>query len=189
MNEDDIDDAEAPAVRDELIAEIARLKRELRETNHAAAAVRHRLAEHDRNPPGPDDAAPAEAPIAAPAPTEEQRQIARLEADLLAQRLAHEIERMARGLMTYPELAVKLVDRNLIEHDPETGKISGVREALQILLRAAPSLAAGRSRGTGGGSPAAMRFKQPGGNGAALKAREAGQWQGMDRIAEGFEPM
>jgi hypothetical protein len=75
------------------------------------------------------------------------------------------IRKVAQGLFADPELAPKLVDRDQIEYDPETGKFSRVKEAVERVLRDHPGLATAQR---GGGSPAAMRTKRPGtGDGAA----------------------
>jgi hypothetical protein len=89
----------------------------------------------------------------------EQRAV-KLEADLLERRIDTEIERYARPHFTNPELASRLVERDRITFDPDTGKIGGIKDAVEAVLKKYPEIGSAQR---GGGSPAAMRTRQPGG--------------------------
>jgi hypothetical protein len=63
------------------------------------------------------------------------------------------------GHFLHPELAPQVVDRERINHDPDTGKISGIKDAIEAVLKKYPGLGSAQR---GGGSPQAMRTKQSG---------------------------
>jgi hypothetical protein len=151
---------------DELKAEADKLRKQLKETNRKAAADRLRLEEIDREKQEREDAKLSETAKQkkrADAETDARRQleaeVAKLKADLLNREMDQHIRKAAQGIFNDPELAPKLVDRDQIEYDPETGKFSRVKEAVERVLRDHPGLATAQR---GGGSPAAMRTRRPG---------------------------
>lgn len=166
---DDAQDDEKPPEKTpaELHAEAEALRRQLKEANRKAAADRHRLAEIDRERQEKEDSKLSETAklkkqveAEREARREAEQRVKKLEDDAFNHRLDREIERHAKGLFADPELAPKLVDRNLIDHDPETGKFARVKDAIERVLKDHPGLAAATR---GGGSPAAMRTRRPGG--------------------------
>jgi multidrug efflux pump subunit AcrA (membrane-fusion protein) len=113
-----------------------------------------------------------------------EQESAQLKADLVERRIDTEIERAATGHFVHPEIAAQVVDRERITHDPDTGKISGIKDAIDAVLKKYPGLAAARR---GGGSPAAMPPKRPGG-GDGQGDKQADLRTEMARMV-GYEPM
>lgn len=165
---DDAQDDEKPSEKSpaELQAEAETLRRQLKEANRKAAADRHRLAEIDRERQEKEDSKLSETAklkkqveAERESRREAEQKVAKLEADAFNARLDREIERHAKGLFVDPEIAPRLVNRDLIEHDPETNKFSRIKDALERVLKDYPSVGVAAR---GGGSPAAMRTKRPG---------------------------
>jgi membrane protein involved in colicin uptake len=165
---DDAQDDEKPPEKTpaELQAEAETLRRQLKEANRKAAADRHRLAEIDRERQEKEDSKLSETAklkkqveAERESKRELQQENEKLKAEAFNTRLDREIERAAKGLFADPELAPKLVDKNLIDHDPETGKFARIKDAIERVLKDHPGLANAQR---GGGSPAAMRTKRPG---------------------------
>lgn len=157
------DDAPVDAAR--LKAENERIKKALSETNRKAAADRKFREDVERERQQAEDAKLGEteqlrktlkALEAEKRAAEQEAQ--QLRADLIERRIDAEIERAAGGQFLHPELASQVVDRERITHDPDTGKISGIKDAIEAVLKKYPGLAAVQR---GGGSPAAMRTRQP----------------------------
>lgn len=89
-------------------------------------------------------------------------------AELIRQKIAIEIERAATGKFRTPSLAPALVDRDALDYDPETGRIKGVKEELERLLKHAPELA---MQGDGrGGTPQPPRSPGRSSEGAGREA-------------------
>lgn len=150
----------------ELAAEAERLRRQLKETNRKAAADRLRLAEIDREKQEKEDAKLSEtARLKKQLKAEEDARRAaearaeKLQGDLINRRIDQEIERAAIGQFEYPQAASKLVDRSRIEYDPESDKVTGIKDALERLIKEYPGMATAKR---GGGSPAAMTVRRPG---------------------------
>lgn len=157
---------------EELRAEAERLRKQLKETNRKAAADRKRLEEVDREKREKEESKLSETARMRRRLDESEASLRelrdeneKLRVELQNQRIDREIERAAIGQFEYPQAAARLVDRDRISVDPETGKIAGVKDALDRVLKDYPGMATARR---GGGSPAAMRTRRPGaGDGAA----------------------
>jgi ParB-like chromosome segregation protein Spo0J len=163
------DKAGADKATEALKAEAERLKKALAETNRKAQADRLRLADIDREAKEREDAKLGESERLGKRlkeledqKREAEQRAAKLEADLLDRKIDQAIERSAAALFTHPEIASRLVDRARIVHDPDTDKISGIKDALEAVLKQYPGLGSAQR---GGGSPAAMRTKRPEGGG------------------------
>jgi chromosome segregation ATPase len=153
----------------DLEAEAERLRTALKETNRKAAADRKRLEDIDNEAKERENAKLGESERLKKQlkeledqKREAEQRATKLEADLLERRIDTEIERYAIAHFNHPELASRLVDRDRITYDPEADKVTGIREAVEAVLKKYPTLG-GAQRG--GGSPQAMRPKQPGGAG------------------------
>lgn len=164
-----------------LRAENERIKKALSEANRKALADRKRLEDIDREKQEREDAKLGEAERLKKQLKDFEdriREADRLRADaeaaVVAERINREIERAAIPLFTHPELASQVVDRDRIVHDPETGKISGIKDALEAVLKKYPGLGSSQR---GGGSPAAMIPRRPGNGGGS-------QGDGPDKLAE-----
>jgi hypothetical protein len=151
-------------------AENERIKKALAETNRKAAADRKFREDVERERQQAEDAKLGETEqlrkqvksLEAEKRAAEQES-AQLKADLVERRIDTEIERAATGHFLHPEIAAQVVDRERITHDPDTGKISGIKDAIDAVLKKYPGLGSAQR---GGGSPAAMRQKRPEGGGA-----------------------
>jgi flagellar biosynthesis GTPase FlhF len=177
-----------------LKAENERIKKALAETNRKAAADRKFREDVERERQQAEDAKLGESEqlrkqlkaLEAEKRAAEQES-AQLKADLVERRIDTEIERAATGHFLHPEIASQVVDRERITHDPDTGKISGIKDAIDAVLKKYPGLGTAQR---GGGSPAAMRQKRPEGGG--------GQGGGNEKQADlrtefarmgGYEPL
>jgi vancomycin resistance protein YoaR len=161
--------AGADKATETLKAEAERLRKALSEANRKALADRKRLEDIDKENEARETAKLGEAEQLKrqlKALEAEKRaaehEAAQLKADLLTKRIDTEIERAAMGQFLHPELAPQVVDRERINHDPDTGKISGIKDAIEAVLKKYPGLGSAQR---GGGSPQAMRTKQSGGTG------------------------
>jgi hypothetical protein len=159
-----------------LKAEAERLRKALSEANRKALADRKRLEDIDKENEARETAKLGEAEQLKrqlKALEAEKRaaehEAAQLKADLLTKRIDTEIERAAMGQFLHPELAPQVVDRERINHDPDTGKISGIKDAIEAVLKKYPGLGSAQR---GGGSPQAMRTKQSPGTGGGDKQAE-----------------
>lgn len=83
--------------------------------------------------------------------TELESELATAKQQRITARIDYEIERQAVTLFQNPELALRLVDRNLIDIDEETDKVTGIKEALFAVIKAYPDL--GKEKSARGGSP------------------------------------
>jgi hypothetical protein len=161
----------------DLEAEAERLRTALKETNRKAAADRKRLEDIDNEAKERENAKLGESERLGKrlkeledAKREAEARAAKLEADLLARRIDTEIERYATPFFVHPELAPGMVDRDRIHYDPDTGKIGGIKEAVDAVLKKYPEIGSAQR---GGGSPQAMRTKQsPGTGGGGDKQAE-----------------
>lgn len=163
-----------------LRAENERIKKALSEANRKALADRKRLEDIDREKQQQEDMKLGEAEQLRKQLKgfedrirEADRLRADAEAAVVAERINREIERAAIPLFTHPELASQVVDRDRIVYDPETSKISGIKDAIEAVLKKYPGLGLGAR---GGGSPAAMTPRRPGNGG--------GSQTPVDRMAE-----
>jgi hypothetical protein len=169
--------AGADKATETLKAEAERLRKALSEANRKALADRKRLEDIDKENEARETAKLGEAEQLKrqlKALEAEKRaaehEAAQLKADLIAKRIDTEIERAAMGHFLHPELAPQVVDRERINHDPDTGKISGIKDAIEAVLKKYPGLGSAQR---GGGSPQAMRTKQsPGTGGGGDKQAE-----------------
>jgi Skp family chaperone for outer membrane proteins len=178
-----------------LRAENERIKKALAETNRKALADRKRLEDIDREKQEREDEKLGEAERlkkqlkeSEDAKRAAEQLAAKLEEQVIAGRIDQAIERAAKNLFIDPDLAPKVIDRTRITYDPDTDKISGIKEALEAVLKQFPTLG-GAQRG--GGSPAAMRTRQPGGGhtpAASEADRMAGIREEMARMVD-YEPM
>ena len=122
-------------------AELDRLRKALSEANRKAASDRKRLEELDRT----DADRRAAVEVA-------ERKAAELAAQLMTREMEIAVEREARTQgWPNPELAWRLVDRDRIRVDPETSKITGIKDAVEKVGKDYPSLVGGAHRG--GGTP------------------------------------
>jgi hypothetical protein len=163
------DKAGADKATEALKAEAERLKKALAETNRKAQADRLRLADIDREAKEREDAKLGESERLGKRlkeledqKREAEQRAAKLEAEVLAARVNQEIERAAAGHFGHPEVAPLVVDRDRITVDPDTGKITGIKDAIEAVLKRYPKLGEAQR---GAGSPAAMSPKRPGGGG------------------------
>jgi vancomycin resistance protein YoaR len=187
---DDIDNVSAAKLK----AENERIKKALAETNRKAAADRKFREDVERERQQQEDAKLGEAEqlrkqlkaIEAEKRAAEEES-ARLRADLIERRIDAEIERAASGRFAHPELAPQVIDRERISHDPDTGKISGIKDAIDAVLKKYPGLEAVQR---GGGSPAAMRTRQPavGGGQNDRESRQPGLREEFLKIGN-YEPL
>lgn len=161
----------AEPTTDELKAELDRQRAEkatmaaaLKKANDEAKNRRHRLEELEAAEVERETASLGEAEKAkrASAERDQKSRDAELRADkaeraLVAERIDRAVEREAADAdFLYPGDAPKLIDRDRVEIDPETGKISGVKEAVAALMKQRPGLVKAKS---GGGSPQAIRAR------------------------------
>jgi hypothetical protein len=184
------DDKATEALR----AEAERLKKVLAEVNRKALADRKFREDVERERQQAEDAKLGEAEqlrkqlkaLEAEKRAAEQES-AQFKADLVERRIDTEIERAAMGQFLHPEIAAQVVDRERISHDPDTGKISGIKDAIDAVLKKYPGLGTAQR---GGGSPAAMKTRRPEAGG--------GQGGGGDKQADlraefarlgGYEPL
>jgi murein hydrolase activator len=173
---------------EQIKAENERIKKALQEANRKALADRKRLEDIDREKQEREDEKLGEAERlkkqlkeSEDAKRESDKRSAELEDKVLALRIDQAIERAATSLFSRPELASKLVDRARITYDPDTEKIGGIKDALEALLKQYPEIGSAQR---GGGSPAAMRTRQPGGGGGHTPAASE-----ADRLASIREEM
>jgi hypothetical protein len=159
-----------------LKAENERIKKALAETNRKAAADRKFREDVERERQQQEEAKLGETDLLRKqlkALEAEKRaaeqESAQLKADLIERRIDTEIERAATGHFLHPEIASQVVDRERITHDPDTGKISGIKDAIDAVLKKYPGLGSAQR---GGGSPAAMRQKRPEGGGTGAGGGE-----------------
>jgi hypothetical protein len=153
----------------QLKAENERIKKALAETNRKAAADRKFREDVERERQEQEDAKLGEAEqlrkqlkaLEAEKRAAEQETI-QLKADLVERKIAEAIGWAAAGHFLHPEIAAQVVDRERITYDPDTGKITGIKDAIDAVLKKYPGLGTAQR---GGGSPAAMRVRQPGGGG------------------------
>jgi uncharacterized membrane protein YqiK len=162
-------DQAADRATEQLRAENERIKKALAEANRKATADRKRLEDIDREKQEREDEKLGEGERlkkqlkeSDDRARESEQRAAKLEDDLLQSRIDQAIERAAAPLFLHPEVASRLVDRARILHDPETGKITGIKDALEAVLKQYPGLALANR---GGGSPQAMRTRRPGDGG------------------------
>jgi multidrug efflux pump subunit AcrA (membrane-fusion protein) len=182
----------ADKATEQLKAENERIKKALAETNRKAAADRKFREDVERERQQQEDAKLGETEqlrkqvksLEAEKRAAEQES-AQLKADLVERRIDTEIERAATGHFLHPEIAAQVVDRERITHDPDTGKISGIKDAIDAVLKKYPGLAVARR---GGGSPAAMPPKRPEGGGAGGGDKQADLRAEFARMG-GYEPM
>jgi hypothetical protein len=175
-------------------AEIQRVREQLKETNRKAAGDRKFREDVERERQQAEDAKLGEAEqlrkqlkaLEAEKRAAEQES-AQFKAELVERRIDTEIERAAIGHFLHPELASQVVDRERITHDPDTGKITGIKDAIEAILKKYPGLGSAQR---GGGSPAAMRIRQPGGggHGGGEADQMAGIREEMARMVD-YEPM
>lgn len=137
-----------------LKAELERTRKALKDANRISAEKRARLEELERIEQERKDNELTEAERvrkaaddAARARAEAERRAAAAEAALVQTRIDHAVEREAARLgFQYPDIAAQLVDRRKITVD-EDGKIAGVKDTLEKLLKDKPGLAASGPRG------------------------------------------
>jgi hypothetical protein len=177
---------------EQLKAENERIKKAIAESNRKGAADRKFREDVERERQQQEDAKLGETEqlrkqvksLEAEKRAAEQES-AQLKADLVERRIDTEIERAATGHFLHPEIAAQVVDRERITHDPDTGKISGIKDAIDAVLKKYPGLAVARR---GGGSPAAMPPKRPEGGGAGAGDKQADLRTEFARMG-GYEPM
>jgi hypothetical protein len=178
------DETRDEADPDELRREAERLRATLKETTRKATADRLRREELEREKEEREAAKLDEQgrlkrdrDIAASRATEAEQKAADLERRLAELRVDHAIEREAAALFEYPEDVPKLVDRERIEVDPDTGRIAGVKDAVKKLAEQRPGLL--RQRAGGGTPPRDSAFRRnanpSAGTGATPEDRAARQ--------------
>jgi hypothetical protein len=140
-------------------AEAERLRKELKETNRKAAADRARLKELEQAEADRQAAQMSESDRIRKAQQDADRRAREAEerAEAAAARLAEKEVEFAVTQEAYqqgwpnPELAWRLIDRDRIATDPDTGKMIGVKEAVEKVAKQYPYLPGGATRG--GGTP------------------------------------
>lgn len=177
----------------ELEAEAERLRVALKETNRKAAADRKRLEDIDNEAKERENAKLGESERLGKRlkeledqKREAEQRATKLEADLLDRRIDTEIERYAMPHFNHPELASRLVDRDRIAYDPDTDKVTGIKDAVEAVLKKYPTLGSAQR---GGGSPAAMRTRQPGSGGGQGSADKQASLREEFARAGGYESL
>lgn len=149
---------EVPEDPDELRSELERTRSALAKTNRESAERRRRLedlerAEEERKTAqlSESDRVKRDREEAERRAKEAEQKADLLSAQLQAERIDRAVERAAFDLgFEYPQDVPKLIDRERIEVDQETGKILGVKEAVDRLVKDRPALLSVRR---GGGTP------------------------------------
>jgi chromosome segregation ATPase len=172
---------ELQAELDRTKAETERLKKAQAETNRKAAADRNRLADIDRQEEERKAAEMSEAERVRKNAEETARKLAvaeeratSAERQLQEFRISIMVEREAgKAGFQYPEDVYRLIDREMIEVDGETSKITGVKQAVEKLAKERPGILSAQR---GGGTPPreTPRYpnrQQPSGSGATPEAR------------------
>lgn len=164
-----VDDDNAPEVRtppkpsvpedlESLRAEHERTKTALAKANKEATARRHRLeeleaAERERETANLSEAERIKREIrdARDKAAEFERLAIAAQTALDTEKINNEIERQATKMgFVYPDTVHGMIEPGRVEKDPETGKIIGVKEALERLAKERPKLIEAAPRG---GSP------------------------------------
>lgn len=161
---------------DELRAENERIRKALAETNRKATADRKFREDFEREQEDRKKAQMGEVDrlkqeLADRDQRERDKEAANesLKAENLRLRVDGLIERAAIAAgFENPELAPRLIDRERITSDPDSGKIEGVKEAVDRLAKEYPGLV--RSVKSGLGHPSTIRARQGGGNGSDPQA-------------------
>jgi hypothetical protein len=169
-----------PPTTEQLLADLQRAKdeadrakRERDKANSDAAQKRRRLEELERAEEerrtaqmGESDRLKKQADEAARKHRESEAEAEKLRAENVRLRIDHAVERYAldRGFR-YPSNVPKLIDRDRVSVDPDTGKISGVKEAVDKLANDQPDSLVAAPRG--GTPPAIPNNRRPGGGGTA----------------------
>lgn len=73
--------------------------------------------------------------------------------------VSHALWQASAGRVEYPVLVNRLIDPAMVQFDSVTGEVTGAKEAVEEILARNPKLAHRPQKG--GGSPQAMRFKEP----------------------------
>lgn len=149
---------EVPEDPDELRAELERSRAALAKVNRESAERRRRLEdleraeeERTRAQMSETDRQKREREDAERRAREAEDRAREVETLLASERIDRAVERAAMELgFEYPQDVPKLIDRSRIDVDEETGKILGVKEAVDKLLKERPALLSVRR---GGGTP------------------------------------
>jgi hypothetical protein len=157
---------ELPEDPDELKRELQRTRDALKRANQEATERRRKLDEiEDRERKAKEkdltDGQRLQKQLADErrAKAEAERELADARELLVRTRIDTQVEREAQALdFEYPDIAPSLIDRGEVEYDPETGRVDGVKKALERLLKAKPGLAKSYS---GGGTPPRQNPRQP----------------------------
>jgi hypothetical protein len=159
-------------------AELLRARQALASRNKENQAFRARLDELEEAERQRREASMSDQDRARQASARKDAEIAtlRAEKDELLARLHrtlidHEVSREGARLFEDPGLAVDLVDRAALEVDEETGRVRGVKEALERVLKRYPKLA--KEPPAKGGVMPERASRQPGGG--ARKDRDRGE--------------
>jgi hypothetical protein len=124
-------------------AESAQRRKRLQELEDAQAAAENaKLGETERLKRERDDLARRLA--------EKEKAESEKEAEIREMKIRHAIEDAAREHFEYPDLVPGMIDRDMVEIDPDTGKVKGAKEAVEKLFKERPGLGGAKR---GGGTP------------------------------------
>lgn len=175
-------DAPIPDDPDEVRAELERARAALKKANDQAAKQRidrNRLEELEAEKRKAETAKLSETDRIKRAVADSTARVRTLESenDALKRqnadlRIDHAVQaEAAEAGFLYPGDVPRLIDRDRVEIDPDTGKITGAKDAVARLAKDRPGLLRAQS---GAGSPQAMMTRRPGagGGGPALTAEQ-----------------
>jgi chromosome segregation ATPase len=148
-------DEDLPDDPDELKEELKRAREALKRTNRENADRRRRTEELERAEEerknatlGETDRLKKERAEADRRAAEAERRAADADAKLVRQRIDLEVERLAARMgFLYPDIAAQLIERGRVEIDEDSGKVVGVKEALERLVKERPGLVEASPRG------------------------------------------
>lgn len=150
---------EMPETLEDAQAELERTRTALAKANREATDRRKRVEEFEAAEEEKKNAQLTEAEKARKQSEVQAKKLTDAEADrdalraeLLQVRIAHAVEREATAAgFQYPEIVASLIEADRIEVDPDTGKFTGVKEAVNRVAKDRPGLL---SAPRGGGTPA-----------------------------------
>jgi predicted secreted protein len=148
-------DEELPDDAEALKDEVRRMRDALKKTNKENADRRRRMEELEQAETarqnatlGETDRLKKEAKDAATKAAEADRRAIAAEERLIKEQIDAAVEREAFKMgWEYPDIAPSLIDRSRVEKDEETGKITGVKEALERVVKEKPNLVQAAPRG------------------------------------------
>jgi len=148
-------DEDLPTDPEEMKEYVSRIKKQLSVVQRENNERKRRQDDIDRQEEerknatlGESERLKKEAKDAANKATEAERRATAAEERLVKEQIDAAVEREAVKLgFEYPDITPQLIDRTRVEKDEETGKITGVKEALERLAKERPNLVAASPRG------------------------------------------